>query len=539
MSEVSFAVVGGGPVGTLLAYDLGRRGHRVALFDDSKPTLTRKAGSVNIRSMEHLRRFGLADDVQAAFPKFPGHSLDIVFATGFAGYEIHRFERALGWAPTPLSNEMTQMIPQRTLAKVARRKIETTLPNVTLHNAAHVTRLTRNDSAVGIAWEGDGGHPGEEEFDYLIGCDGGTSAIRKQLGIRLQGQGSTARNLRILFSAPWLYLKSTLRISQQVWLVSNKTNASFSWGRGYNDNDWIGMTVWKVTPELEAEIRLDPEAYLRAVLGFDLPMDVISVDGWDTHNLVADAFRSNRVFLAGDAVHLHPPTGGLGLNTGIGDVADLGWKLSAVAEGWGGPALLDSYEAERRAAALRVVGQANHNYRSGAPADYYEPGIEADGAEGDVIRARAKHRIMREKQDEFYSPGLVLGTAYEDSPVIVKDAEPAPETTVVQYKPTARPGHRLPHSLVDGQWPIFSRLIEGMNLVTVGDCSEVVVAEARSAAAALNTPINHIALSEDAYPLYRGRYLLVRPDHHVAWRSEQPAADWRRLLLHTTGRAEG
>lgn len=536
MTDVAFAVVGGGPVGTLLAYDLGRRGHRVTLLDDSKPSLTRKAGSVNIRSMEHLRRFGLAEKVQEAFPRVEGHSLDIVFATGFAGYEIQRFERALGWAHTPYSNEMTQMIPQKTLCKVARREIEKRLPNVLLLDGARVTGLVRNDGVVEIAWQDQAGEAHQEVFDYLIGCDGGASTIRKQLGLKLEGQGSTARNLRILFAAPWLYERTTLRLSQQVWLVSDKTNASFSWGRGYNDNDWIGMTVWKVTPELEPEIRANPEAYVREVLGFDLPLDVISVDGWDTHNLVADGFRRNRVFLAGDAVHLNPPTGGLGLNTGIGDVADLGWKLSAVAEGWGGPALLDSYEAERRAAALRVVGQANHNYRSGAPADYYEPGIDLAGPEGEAKRARAKERIIREKQDEFYSPGLVLGTSYESSPVILSDEEAAPEATVVEYRPTARPGHRLPHSLVDGREPIFGALIEGINLVTVGDCDPVEIARATAAAKALNTPFRHVALGEEAHALYLGRFLLVRPDHYVAWRSEAPAEDWTRLLLAVTGR---
>ncbi|MBV8747061.1 MAG: FAD-dependent monooxygenase [Xanthobacteraceae bacterium] len=535
-SVPQFGIVGAGPVGTLLAYDLGRRGLSCVVLDNATPTLLRKAGSCNIRTMEHLRRFGLAQDAIDAFPLMPGHDLDIVFVTGFSGYEIHRFEKALGWAPHPASAEVTQMIPQKTLQTVVRRKIEENFGSVHFIDAATATAVSQDRDGVHVQYTDAVTNQSKRiECRYLIGCDGGASTVRRQIEARWLGEGATASNMRILFSAPSLYMKSTIRIGQQFWVVSDKVNASFGWGRGYQDSDWIAMTLWMTDETLEGRVRADPESFIFAGVGFEFPVEIINIDVWKTHNLVADRWRQRRIFLAGDAAHLHPPTGGLGLNTGIGDVADIGWKLAAAAQGWGGPLLLESYEAERRAAALRVVSQANHNYKSGSPGEYYEPGIDEDGAEGDRVRERAKHRIIADKTDEFYSPGLVLGTAYFDSPVIVPDGTPAPAESVIEYHPSARPGGRLPHSTDAAGIPIFAKLTEGMNLVGIGGIPDSVLADASARAAARGIPLAAVDVDVTHLPLYGARYLLVRPDHYVAWRSDNPPDDWNALLAKVTG----
>ncbi|WP_296437224.1 FAD-dependent monooxygenase [Rhizobium sp. 60-20] len=532
----NIVIVGGGPVGICLAYDLGRRGLDCIVIDDAKPTLQRKAGSCNIRTMEHLRRFGLAEDVAEAFPIMPGHNLDIVFATGFSGYELQRFRNALGWAHTEFSAEMTQMVPQRTLQRVIRRKIEKRLPSVTFLDNTSVKHVSQHDEyAVLEVMDTVSGEVREIECAYVIGCDGGTSLVRKEIGSELVGEGGLASNTRILFSAPSLYLKATIPIGQQFWIASDKVNASFAWGRGYQDNDWISMTIWKTNEDLERKIRENPEAYITAGIGFEIPLEVISVDVWKTHNLVADRWRSGRVFLAGDAAHLHPPTGGLGLNTGIGDVADLGWKIAAVVQGWGGTALLDSYEAERRSTALRVVRQANHNYKSGSPGDYYVPGIDLEGPEGDAIRARIKNRIIAEKEDEFYSPGLVLGTSYETSPIIVPDGTPFVPPSTINYSPSARPGNRLPHSVDHEGTPIFRKITEGINLLFFAEEPNANVQRALEAAGRSGIPLKAISVEPRFAELYGAAYLLVRPDHHVAWRANEPPDAWHDILATVSG----
>ncbi len=533
----SVIIAGGGPVGSTLAYDLARRGIDCLLVDYRIAGAKKfKAGSCNIRTMEHLRRIGAAEVIRAAFPILPGHDLDVAFVTSLQGHELHRFESCLGWGHNDFSPERTRLIPQRFVNETLQREALRAFPTFEFADGWKVAALEQSAEHVAV----DISQVSSDAVlrvtcDFLVGCDGGTSAVRQGVGAKLEGTGGRAGNVSIMFNAPDLPRRMRMRMAQQFWLVNPRVNAYILWGKGYQLDDDNEFIVWYTTPEIEAEIRANPAAFVYRGVGFEFPLTITSIDPWKTHELVADRWRVGRVFLAGDASHLHPPTGGLGLNTGVGDAADLSWKLAAVLQGWAGPALLDSYEAERRALARRVVAQANHNYDSGSPGDYYEPGIEDDSPEGKAIRARVGAKIFRDKNDEFNAPGLVLGHGYADSPVIIDDGTALPADTVVEYHPTSRPGWRLPHSVNESGVPLFDRLGDGFALVAIGVLEPLAVEDFVRRAAGLRIPLQVVSVSATHAALYERRYVLVRPDQYVAWRGDTLPADATELLRLATG----
>ncbi|WEZ85365.1 FAD-dependent monooxygenase (plasmid) [Rhizobium sp. 32-5/1] len=437
-----------------------------------------------------------------------------------AGKELHRFSNCLGWQQTKQSPERTHMISQKTLRDLVCQQTQQNFSQVDFLFDATGALAAQTPDGVTVAVSTKEGRRDFVAADFLVGCDGGASSVRKAMGAKFEGEGSTAGNLRLLFHSPQFYEMSTLRPAQQNWIVNSEVNASFSGGRSFRDDgDIITATFWNITPEKSSEILADPGPYLWAAAGFEFPFTFSHSDFWATHNLVANRYREGRVFIAGDAAHLHPPTGGLGLNTGMMDASNLGWKLAAYLQGWAGEELLASYEVERKSIGKRVVAQANHNYRSGLPSDFYEAGLLDESSEGEAIRTKVGKRIFQMKNDEFNAPGLVLGYTYAPSPVILEDGTPPEPETVVDFAPSARPGNRLPHSVDGDGVPVYDRLSKGLSLIITGEDTSAGT-QLASEARALRIPFEVIELPEATRPLYGAKLLLVRPDEHVAWRGD-------------------
>jgi hypothetical protein len=282
---------------------------------------------------------------------------------------------------------------------------------------------------------------------------------------------------------------------------------------------------------------VDPVAMIRRGTGLaDLAVEVVRGDPWLARSLIADTYRRGRVFLAGDACHLHPPFGGFGMNMGIGDAVDLGWKLAAALQGWGGPGLLDSYEQERRPVHQRIMDEAAINYAT-VGNELVRPGIEDDGPDGDAVRREVGDAILANKIREFSTLGVVLGANYHGSPITVPDGTKPPPEHPRHYTPSASPGCLAPHLwLADGS-SLYDHFGPGFTLlVTDGDgAAATAVAEA---AGRLGVPLDVAAPGDVRLrPLYRARFALIRPDQHVAWRGDEPPADAPALLLRVTGHA--
>jgi len=234
------------------------------------------------------------------------------------------------------------------------------------------------------------------------------------------------------------------------------------------------------------------------------------------------------VFLAGDACHLHPPYGGFGMNLGIADGVDLGWKLGAVLNGWGGDMLLTSYEQERRAVHQRTIAAAIENYRTLSD-HLVEEALDEDGPAGEHARAQVSNAIIAAKTREFKSLGVVLGSHYESSPIIVADGTAPPVEQHAEFQPSARPGCLAPHAWLDDGSSLYDHFGLGYSLLLLADPGLAAAADIAGAAKAAGVPLKLLDLRHTALAqLYEASLALIRPDQHVAWRG--PSADATALV---------
>jgi hypothetical protein len=277
-------------------------------------------------------------------------------------------------------------------------------------------------------------------------------------------------------------------------------------------------------------------AIIEKFMGSHIPYELVSVLPWTCRSIVADTWRRGNVFLAGDAVHQHSPSGGFGMNTGLGDAVDLAWKLAAALAGWGGPALLDSYEIERKPVARRIVREATEGQAPLANKSMLAR-VRAPNAEGDRARAMIGEEIVRERTKVFVSDGLVLGYRYEASPIVVPDGTPVPAVSVSRYTPTARPGSRAPHAWLKNGRSTLDHFGDGFVLLAfngaAADASPIV-----AAARSRGVPLKLVAIDDPAVAVaYERRLVLVRPDGHVCWRADTPPQDPVRLIDRARGAA--
>ncbi len=520
--DTDVLVVGAGPVGLALAIELGMQGRRCIVVErHDRVGYAPRAKTTNVRSRELLRRWGIADRLAAASPFGVDYPSNIVFATRLAGCELTRFANAFYCAPVRDERfaEHAQWIPQYKVEEVLRsRAVE--FPGVELRFATSLADWTDlTDGVDARIVDLPTGSASRIRARYLVGADGARSTVREQLGIRMEGRSPLSHHHNIIFRAAGLAATHRLGPAVMYWLVNGEVPAVIA----PLDND----DRWTFGANKLGEADSNPEALIRAALGpgIDVDIDIVSRDEWTAHQLIAESYRKGNVFLAGDACHLHPPFGGHGMNMGIGDAVDLGWKIAAVLEGWGGAALLDSYEIERRPIHRRVVDEAVVNLGFSSHGLVLE-GIEDEGPAGDAVRARAAAQIQETKRREFDSLGVVLGSAYGASPVLSGEAVEPRLQESTNFKPDARAGSRAPHAWLEGGTARGASLFDHFAtsamtlLVTAGGPKAATAAQ--SAAAEARIPLMVAAAFDrpELRALYQARFALIRPDQHIAWRGD-------------------
>ncbi len=521
-------VAGGGPAGLAAAIELGSRGIAVLVLEPRGAVSVDRprAKTTSVRTMEHLRRWGLADRLRAVAPLPVAWSQDTMFATSVLGREITRFHGCLGLTPERCNEyaEAGQQVPQPLVEAVLREALAG-YPTVTFAAGWSLVGLDQSDDRVTVAAVDGDGVVHRIDADFVLGCDGAASITRHATGAFFEGTTDAKPNFSMVFRAPGLAALVPHKPAIHHWVLDPAVPGLV--GRMNLDDMW-----WAMAMGVTAEIgNADPVRLIRALIGAgaeDVTIEVVSTDPWTARMLNANTYRVGRVFLVGDAAHLNPPWGGHGFNTAVGDAVNIGWKLAAVVHGWGGAELLDSYEAERKPIAQQTIDLASQNM-SKLSTNFADPLLAVDGAEGDMRRAEVAASIQVTKHAEFHSLGLVLGYHYGRSALTVTDGSPEPVMETSTYTPSARPGARLPHLWLPDGRSIYDVLGPEFTLLVVDPAASP--AGIADAAAHAGLPLQVIDLvsfgcrTGDVSELYGATMLLVRPDQHVVWRCELPAID--------------
>jgi 2-polyprenyl-6-methoxyphenol hydroxylase-like FAD-dependent oxidoreductase len=512
-------IVGAGPVGLTLALDLGKRGIRCTIVERNETSRRLpKMERCNARTMEMYRRLGIVDAVRRAGLDNDA-PMDVYLTESLHdGVIVHLPYPSVNEAKAAIASrndgyvlEPYQLISQYTLEPLLRSLVEE-LPDVTVRFSCELLDFAQDAEGVTARVRTPAG---EETIraTYMAGCDGGSSTVRKQLGIELEGEGRIRRLRQALFHCPDLYDKIPIGRGRHYHIVEPPLFP------------FIILQDSKKHWTLHAAPETDDEMaqIFRRVLGMPLDFEMLSVNEWTQNLLCARRYRDRRVFIAGDSAHLVIPTGGLGMNTGVGDAIDLGWKLAATLEGWGGPGLLDSYERERRPIGLRNVKASGEAARG-----------RFEGWRRASTREEMARRFDVEQRKVTEILGIEAGYRYVDSPIVC--GEPGgPDPDAQEYLPTSWPGARLPHVWLDDRTALHDKLGAGYTLLRLGGTS-VSTTGLEQAFRETGAPFSTIDVPDTrARELYEYDFVLVRPDLHVVWRGNRPPEDSRAVASIATG----
>jgi len=528
-------IVGAGPVGLGTALELALRGIKVILIEQNdRGGMQPRAKTTNIRSMAHLRRWGIADRVRRASPLPSDYPTDVVFATRLFGHPLARFENAFFGDSTnhPDFPEAAQWIPQYTLERVLRERLAE-FPNVTLRFSAKLESIAQDDiSVAALITDTAAGTSYTLTASYLVGADGGRSTTRTLLGIQYEGTYAYMANFLAIYRAPGLMEAHPQKKAVSYWLVNTESPAVT--GPMDRGDKWFFSTqlpkgVEPYAPELAIQ-------KISQAIGKDVAIELLETDVWQAHKLIASTYSQGRIYLAGDSCHLHPPMGGYGMNQGLGDAVDLGWKLSAVLNKWAGEKLLDTYEAERKPVHQMFVDEATKNYGY-VTHHMVNAQLERNDDEGVRARNELSERIVEGKRREFNAIGALLGYSYAPSGIVVSDGTPAAQHDPMHYSPTARPGALAPHHWLSEGVSIYDRFGPDYTLLQLGRESEKEAGVIMRNAASLGIPLTLVQIDDPKLAeIYEASLVLVRPDQHVAWRSHGLPADVAAVLLQICGR---
>ena len=536
LHQTQVLIVGAGPVGLTLAIDLGQRGINCTVIEKKDcPAFLPKMERVNARTMEIYRRMRLSKSIrEAGLP--PDVPMDVYVVLSLTRPPLLRLPypsvaqaeaeiRATNDGSAPL--EPYQLISQYTLEPLLKRKVES-LPTVTIRWSTEYLSHQQNEESVQTTVRLSNGRTETIKSSYLAGCDGGTSAVRQVIGVNLRGESNLLGLRQALYRCDELFEKMP---------IGNGPGH----GRHYHvADDKASFLIMQDSTKhwtLHATVDSDDEmkTQFEKIVSIPIKYEMLSCNPWRQNLLVADHYQHRRVFLAGDAVHLVIPTGGLGMNSGVGDAIDLGWKLAATLRGWGGPALLESYEIERRQVGDRNVGASRYaNLGRRKWRSIWRPDILDDSQAGKLTRDTLALTASVEQRKSNEMIGAELGYRYINSPIIC-DIPGGPEQSFRRYEPTTWPGARLPHVWLSDGTAIQDKISNNAFTILKLGRSAVDVTALADAISGLGAPVNVLDVPDEvARDVYGHDLILLRPDLHIVWRGNVPV-DAAEIATIATG----
>lgn len=521
-------IVGGGPVGMALAVELGQRGIACVVVERHLEVgVIPKGQNLTQRTLEHFYFWGCVEELRAARLLPPGYPIGGLTAYGdlMSDYWYAPVGRE---AVQPFFFQKNERLPQY-LTEAVLRERAAALPAVRCLFGWTATKVDQDDHGVRAAITRDA--DGTEqllEAEYLVGCDGARSLVREQVGIDRQGPDFDQRMVLAVFRSRQLH-EGLSRLPERTTYRVLHPDLHGYWRFFGRIDVGEGFFFHAPVPKDTTLENYDFHGLLEQAAGFSFSCELDHVGFWDLRVDVASTYRDGRCFIAGDASHSHPPYGGFGLNSGLEDVANLGWKLAAVLDGWGGEALLDSYTEERQPVFVET-GQviAGGIERDRAFLERYHP--DRDRA---AFEAAWEQLAARSQGARSYEPSY--DPHYEGSSVV---AGPPGATCSVhgRFSFAAEAGHHLAPQPLSSGGNVYERLGPAFSLLAFGGedgAVEPIVAAARS----LGVPLQVVRDSDEEGRLaYGSRLTLVRPDQYVAWTGDEAPADGLGLMRRVTGR---
>jgi 2-polyprenyl-6-methoxyphenol hydroxylase-like FAD-dependent oxidoreductase len=515
-------IVGGGPVGIGLAIELGQRGHSVAVAERA-PRLHAipKGQNLTQRTMEHFQTWGCEDEIRAArtVPKGYGIGGMTSYRTLLSGYHYDWLQRDL---VRPYYNTANERLPQyQTEAVLRARAAEVPGVDIGLGWAAEGLEQ-RGDSAT-VTLRGQDEETRRLTGRYVVGADGSNSTIRELAGIRQTKSEHDKLMVLLVFRSTQLHELLTRYPDKQFYCVLDRELAGYWMFFGRVD---LGSTWFFHAPVPLGTTRenFDFKAYLERAVGAQIDVEFEHVGFWELRIALADEYGAGRVFIAGDACHSHPPYGGYGINTGLEDVRNLGWKLAAMLEGWGGARLLDTYTEERQPV---FKGTADHFIERFIRED--RDFLNAHSPERD---GEAAFREVWDNRNQAAAEVMRFEPNYQGSSIVT--GEPGKPDALGTHEFRARGGHHLAPPRLDEGQGVFDALGPGFTLLALGVDADV-ARQFKTAAAELSLPLKVVVsgVGCEARTRYEAPLVLVRPDQYVAWAGDD--GDPGEILARATG----
>ena len=527
MKEVSVLISGGGSVGLSLAAELGWRNIDCMVVEQAAGLNNHpRANAVANRTMEYYRRWGIDKAItEAGIP--PDHPADYYWVSSLHGRQLHRISlppfkkiREVKDTGGYVKEEHTWSPYLKTIT--GQNEVEETILNYidTLSNINmnfNYSLESFEQDTLGVTSKVKNIKSGvieEVRSKYLIACDGGKSMVREKLNIGLSGRADMAKFVSIYFKAPD-FMKCHKFGSANIFFPLHKDYAGFllNWDGGTTFTYHLMLKPGQLWNEVNTKKSIEE------VLGQTTDIEILSVQPWTAHALVADKYHDKRIIMAGDAVHLFTPTGGFGMNTGVSDAIDIAWKVQAMVEGWGGAKLIDSYFEERHSIGVRNTKEAADCFDQLNSVMQYGDILDEDSKRAEKLREKLS--INLKEQDKLIaSSGTLLGYRYNNSSIVISDGTEETIDNPRKYIPTARPGHRAPHIWLEEGVSIYDKFNKNFTLLVFTE-DLIDAKKLISKAESIALPIHLLQINDkDVLNLYLNKYVIVRPDLMVAWRSD-------------------
>ncbi|MDF1759645.1 MAG: FAD-dependent monooxygenase [Coxiellaceae bacterium] len=493
-------IVGGGPTGAAMAIELGLNGIKTLVLEKyDEPLVSPRAQSLNPRTMEFFMRWGVADALRDELLLPEDFPLQGVWCSALNGTTY-----SVGGSAQQDLSELTPQSPVRVplwiTEGVLRQRIAE-LPSVTFLRERPVTEVKLTQAVIEVTAAHRESHTSETyQSDYVIACDGANSLVRQTMGIPFEGLAPARKVLNLLFEAPDLLQQVTVEKGFLYYLLG----AEMTCAVGIVDPRcglWYAQVVY--TGQEQHAKDIDATALLHRLTGIEFDLTLVDQHFWMMQVEIAETFsKDRRVFLVGDSAHAFAPTGGFGLNTGFGDVENLGWKLAEVIKGAASPELLNTYEQERRPVAQRNLMAAEKNAK-----DMVGLRDRIDVKTQPEEYAQANAKIAKQ---HMHTLGLTLGYGYG-----LDEADHMPANA---YMPTVQPGYFLPHLRLPDETALYQHLSPTQwSLIVSGAGDDMLIAQLQQQAANLGISLEEVLLEPTSYPY---RYVLIRPDWHIAFCSD-------------------